>query len=116
MRIMAVPLLLDHLALRVALEMLSVVLYTVTRIARFSTIHKLLLANFSSSKASVLDSYITIQWGLLVEQLLAWVGHFNSNSRKLWRDCSSFHLVVHQSHSIRYLVRLHWDKEASNPS
>jgi hypothetical protein len=100
----------------VALETLSVVLCTVMLIARFSTIRKLLLANFNSSKASVPDSYTTIQWALLVEQLLAWEGHFNSSSRKLWRDYSNFLLVVHPSHSIRYQEHLHWGKADSNPS
>jgi ABC-type enterochelin transport system permease subunit len=58
---MVVLLLLGHLVHRVAQETLSEVLCTVMRIARFSTIRKLLLANFNNSKASVPDSYTTIQ-------------------------------------------------------
>jgi hypothetical protein len=58
---MAVPLPLDRLVRRVALEMLSVVLFTVMQVAQSSTIRKLPLANFNSNKASALDSYITIR-------------------------------------------------------
>jgi hypothetical protein len=57
---MAVPLPLDRLVRRVALEMLSVALFTVMQIAQSSTIRKLPPAKFNSNKASALDSYITI--------------------------------------------------------
>jgi hypothetical protein len=114
---MALPLPLDHLVRRVAPEMLSVVLYTVMRIAQFST-PKLRLASFNNNKVLDLGSYITIRWALLVELLLGWEGHFNSNnsSRMLWLDFSNFHLVDHPSRNIRFLEHLGWDKAASSLS
>jgi hypothetical protein len=106
----------DHLVLQVALGMLSVVLYTVMRVDRFSTIRKLLPINYNSSRALVLASYIITQSVLLGGLLLGWEGHFSSNKhRKLLRDYSNYHLVVHPCPSIKYLELRLWDKVDNSP-
>jgi hypothetical protein len=114
---MAVLLPQAHLGLRLALGMLLVVLRTVMRIARSNTTLKLPPPSFNSNKDLGPDLYIIIQWVLLWELPLVWEELFNSSSRKLWRDCNNFHLVVHPFRRvIRCLEHLRWDKADSNLS